>query len=269
MECLDALSDEIDDVEDFDIADELEEVLKKLVASLVHKPKKLIEPIQHLVQAANLYQDALDSAADEAIDLLEEMTDGITSDEKTADLYDSKKDKVTTAQVTEACSKVETAAVFLEGFHAGIDEDKTKFASELSPNLLKIFAGLQNLITKYNNGNVNTGNVNTGDVNTGDVNTRNVNTANVNTGDVNIEEAMKEIELLKAIILSDTDTIESNIDASLAKLEARMRPKGAQCETFFSEFYNQIEELLEEKKKNWFFKIKSNESFQTSLKNIS
>lgn len=230
MECLDALSDEIDDVEDFDIADELEEVLKKLVASLVHKPKKLIEPIQHLVQAANLYQDALDSATDEAIDLLEEMTDGITSDEKTADLYDSKKDKVTTAQVTEACSKVETAAVFLKGFHAGIDEDKTKFATELSPNLLKIFAGLQNLIPKYNNGNVNTG--------------------DVNTGDVNIEEATKEIELLKAIILSDTDTIKSNIDASLAKFEARLRPKGAQCETFFSEFYNQIEELLEEKKKN-------------------
>lgn len=232
---MDDLSDRIDDVSDFEIIDEV--LLDKLLASLVHKPKKLIAPIKRLVEIADLYQDALDDVAEEVSEMLDDMTDDIKSDEMTADYYETKKKDVTNDQVIALCDKIDKAYEYVADFVAKIDAKKTQLVKKLSPNVLKFAEGIKNLTTNYN------------------------------TAEANIEEAKEYVQKLVAQIESETKEVISNSDEALEEFETAMRADGVHCESFFSELAHTFAEILHENKKNWFFfKSNSIEAFKLQLR---
>ncbi|XP_055304879.1 uncharacterized protein LOC129569753 [Sitodiplosis mosellana] len=213
LENLDYLSGIISSVELYDIIDP--ELIKTLQSSVVVKQKELIEPMEHLVAIAKAYEDALNPAADQAVAKLANMTDAITFDTKTANLFDSQIEDVKNDQVTEGCKEVEKADEYLKGFNTIIEESKKNYAIAVSPNLLQITNEIEELSKKYNE------------------------------ADINFEAAKQEIEKLETIIKTETEAVKNNTGGlKLEEFVQRIKEEGCKCEEFFEGFHGKFVKLL-------------------------
>lgn len=220
VKSLDFLSSTIGSIENYIIIDP--EMIYKLQASLIVKPKSIIDGMRQLVIIANAYLEMSNLIADNAILKLQKLTDTIGYDMKTADFVEKKikNTHMTDTQVSEGCKKIEAAHEYVKKFNETIEEHKTSYANAVSPNILKIKEAIEEITMKYNE-------------------------ANNNEIEINVDAANKEIEELVKLIDTEMDVMKPNAEQNLDGFETNIKEAGGKCEAFMEGFYNEFVQLFE------------------------
>lgn len=184
--------------------------------SLNSTQEGLISLVEELTKALEEYTSELDTAEEQAISQLGNMTDEITFDLKTYDLFEDNIDRFRDDQVEEGCKKIDVADKYLtgsNGFNETIEKCKTSFTNAVSPNLLQIFKEIDEL-NKYNGDN--------SDMKAVENRIRNLNTS----------------------IPPEIEAVKNNVAGALKEFKSCIAEPASKCNTFFEGFFGEFKQLL-------------------------
>ena len=162
-------------------------------------------------KAVKEYGSELDPAEEQAIFHLGNMTDEITFDLSTADLFEDNIDRFRDEQVEEGCKKVDVADKYLtglDGFNETIEKCKTGFTNAVSPNLLQILKGIDELSAS------------------------------------DMKDVENRIRNLNTLIKPEIKEVPKNVAGALIELKRCITEAGIKCNKFFEGFHNEFEQLL-------------------------
>lgn len=196
--------------------DYLSDVTGSVDEYFMYNPEQIEQLVARLNTNPALYRSNLISLVDELKEtekqanfLLRKMTDEITYDLKTADLFENNiesfKDDPST--VEQACNKIDVAEKYLRGsngFNETIEMCKTTFTNAISPNLLEILKGIDEL-------------------------------------SANDEEQIRE--LTTKFQLENT-TVKNNAPVALKEFKSCIAGPRSECNTFFKGIFHEFEQLL-------------------------